>query len=161
MRPTGRDKGSIHVLALDSVDEQTLSAQRRQRRAETKKNNQGGSRGSVTHRTLQLGYDLRNDRELKRASLDDFASQRALEVVINEWLGERKKADDQSSCDESKHDGPTPMLFVALHACGSLTPTILSQVALFKSKTSSRGWYCAAAVIAGCCYNLLERSGMS
>ncbi|KAG6909258.1 hypothetical protein DXG01_001320 [Tephrocybe rancida] len=47
----------------------------------------------------------------------------------------------------------TPVLLVALHACGSLTPDIL-RAAL--SLPHHHHWYPAAIVAVGCCYNLMN-----
>lgn len=58
--------------------------------------------------------------------------------------------------------GPTPVLFVALHACGSLTPNILRAFAAEarSGKTDAAAWTPRAAVIVGCCYNMLRPEGM-
>ncbi|KAF5382542.1 hypothetical protein D9615_002826 [Tricholomella constricta] len=50
---------------------------------------------------------------------------------------------------------PAPVLLVALHACGSLTPDLFRAV-LGLSPTHS--WRPAAVVAVGCCYNLIEPS---
>jgi Methyltransferase domain len=54
-------------------------------------------------------------------------------------------------------DQRVPVLFVALHACGSLTPDTLRAVTAARK---SRPWYPCAAVIVGCCYNLMYPGGM-
>ncbi|KAG6831660.1 hypothetical protein H0H87_004610 [Tephrocybe sp. NHM501043] len=48
---------------------------------------------------------------------------------------------------------PTPVLLVALHACGSLTPDLFRALLALPPKSS---WYPAAAVAVGCCYNLMS-----
>lgn len=80
-------------------------------------------------------------------------------------------------------DQPTAVLLVALHACGSLTPSILraflsaqrhpnrpqGQVSSDPNKPkvaalqdpAQRNWIPAGLVLVGCCYNLLEPSGKS
>ncbi|KAJ2920506.1 hypothetical protein H1R20_g16588, partial [Candolleomyces eurysporus] len=61
-----------------------------------------------------------------------------------------------------QNDGePIPVLFVALHACGSLTPDMLR--AFLARAVSPRGaretWYPLAIVTVGCCYNLMYPGG--
>jgi len=52
-----------------------------------------------------------------------------------------------------------PVIFVALHACGSLTPDILR--AYISASRSRRTWYPAGLVAVGCCYNLMNPVGPS
>jgi len=54
---------------------------------------------------------------------------------------------------------PAPVIFVALHACGSLTPDILR--AYISASRSRRTWYPAGLVAVGCCYNLMSPVGPS
>ena len=54
---------------------------------------------------------------------------------------------------------PAPVIFVALHACGSLTPDILR--AFISASRSRRTWYPAGLVVVGCCYNLMNPVGPS
>jgi hypothetical protein len=54
---------------------------------------------------------------------------------------------------------PAPVIFVALHACGSLTPDILR--AFISASRSRRTWYPAGLVAVGCCYNLMNPVGLS
>lgn len=55
------------------------------------------------------------------------------------------------------------VLFVGLHACGSLTPDILRALISCLSPLSgmeqSRLWTAAGAVVVGCCYNLMDPIG--
>ncbi len=60
----------------------------------------------------------------------------------------------------------TPVLFVALHACGSLTPDILRAFASARKPTSSvtstpATWMPQGAIIVGCCYNMMRSEGWS
>ncbi|KAG6900390.1 hypothetical protein C0993_011378 [Termitomyces sp. T159_Od127] len=48
---------------------------------------------------------------------------------------------------------PVPVLLVALHACGSLTPDLFRAVL---SLPENHSWYPAAVVAVGCCYNLMH-----
>ncbi|KAL1719681.1 methyltransferase domain-containing protein [Schizophyllum commune] len=71
--------------------------------------------------------------------------------TVDEWItGMRRSEDD-----------PIPVFLVALHACGSLTPTILRTfVAARRRRYSWEGtiptWRPAGMVAVGCCYNLLQ-----
>jgi len=56
---------------------------------------------------------------------------------------------------------PVPVLFVALHACGSLTPDILRAYISASHSSSSRTWYPVGLVVIGCCYNLMNPVGPS
>ncbi|KAG6854656.1 hypothetical protein C0991_003304 [Blastosporella zonata] len=58
-----------------------------------------------------------------------------------------------SAIDDWVPSTPTPVLLVALHACGSLTPDLF-RAALSLSKAHQK-WYPAAIVAVGCCYNLM------
>jgi hypothetical protein len=52
-------------------------------------------------------------------------------------------------------DVPVPVLFIALHACGSLTPDILR--AFLRARAAPHPLWTPLAVVAvGCCYNLLH-----
>ena len=57
----------------------------------------------------------------------------------------------------------TPVMFVALHACGTLTPDILrcflenqDKIQPSRSRSSTQAWHAAALVVVGCCYNLMS-----
>lgn len=68
--------------------------------------------------------------------------------------------------DKLEPSEDTPVLFVALHACGTLTPDILrcflaNQKMSHPGRSSRPSWYAAALVVVGCCYNLMSPdSGM-
>ena len=67
--------------------------------------------------------------------------------TVNEWVAE-------SALE------PVPILLIALHACGSLTPDILrSFISSVKNPYSS--WYPLGIVAVGCCYNLMRPGGSS
>jgi hypothetical protein len=52
---------------------------------------------------------------------------------------------------------PVPVLLVALHACGSLTPDILRAfLSVHKNPHNHPTWSPVAAVVVGCCYNLMS-----
>jgi len=66
--------------------------------------------------------------------------------TIDEWVGESPQ--------------PVPVLLVALHACGSLTPDILRSF-ISSVNTPHPSWYPVGVVAVGCCYNLMNPGGSS
>jgi len=58
---------------------------------------------------------------------------------------------------------PPSIMFVALHACGSLTTDIFrtSISAMHGSDRGKHSWSLKAAIVVGCCYNMMEEKGMS
>lgn len=55
---------------------------------------------------------------------------------------------------------PASVIFVALHACGSLTPDIFrTYFASVKRKLVERIWTAVMVVVVGCCYNLMYPTG--
>ena len=94
-----------------------------------------GIEDSVTHRTIWI------------------TPSNLLETV-DEWITGMRRSEDE----------PMPVFLVALHACGSLTPTILRTfVAARRRQYSWEGtiptWRPAGMVAVGCCYNLLQPEG--
>jgi hypothetical protein len=96
----------------------------------------------------QKWSDGRRGRKKKRGTtksegkvdyITAHVTTQSLIEAVDQWIGP----------DES-----TDVVLVALHACGSLTPSIIR--ACFAS-TPSR-WKFVGAVVVGCCYNLLHRS---
>lgn len=84
------------------------------------------------------------------------------EQTIDEWITGLQGADDEVVIHDEQKVQAMPVLFVTLHACGSLTTTVLRKV-LDHRRTSSakeRSWFVAAAVVVGCCYNLMVQEGM-
>ncbi|KAJ7725353.1 methyltransferase domain-containing protein [Mycena metata] len=68
---------------------------------------------------------------------------------IDEWIG-------SISSQEDSEANPAPVLLVALHACGSLTPDILRSFFIQRTASKDRPLWTPIAMIAvGCCYNLL------
>ena len=52
-----------------------------------------------------------------------------------------------------------PIMIVALHACGSLTPDILRASFSMLNSDVPRRWTLRSAVVVGCCYNLMSAQG--
>jgi hypothetical protein len=72
---------------------------------------------------------------------------------IDEWIRHT------STQDEPEAD-PAPVLLVALHACGSLTPDLLRTFFIQQDVSKDRRLWTPIGVIAvGCCYNLLAPQG--
>lgn len=168
-----RDGLGLHVLALDWSDVQTKGAARKEK-ITTRKREQAPStaadvdtgecgdssmgrrhaanvreqrNGSLTYKTLKITSDTLFD------AVDEWISSEAHTV--------QRAAECGTSCRHlDTIFGPTPVLFVALHACGSLTPNILRTfVNNVQDSGNTRVWLPRAAVIIGCCYNLLESAG--
>lgn len=72
---------------------------------------------------------------------------------VNKWIT------DSSPLTVESH--PPSVVFVALHACGSLTTDILrtSVSVMRRSDEKKRGWSLRAAFVVGCCYNMIEERG--
>jgi len=71
--------------------------------------------------------------------------------VVDEWIhATRSKDQPDNGC-------PIPVLFVALHACGSLTLDILRA---YISSREGAVWSGVGVVAVGCCYNLMNPGGM-
>ncbi|KDQ25315.1 hypothetical protein PLEOSDRAFT_32713, partial [Pleurotus ostreatus PC15] len=122
-----------HVLALDADRSQTKGAEIREQKIMGKKSRPG----TITHQTVHV-------------------DAHSLAEVIDSWV---------SGLPEPKSLSPIPVLLVALHACGSLTPDTLRAfigakdgdgTARINGVSTGKTWYFAAAVVVGCCYNLLR-----
>lgn len=143
----------LHVLALDNNANQTSGANNwkikdalrrahEQRRNNTRDIKTGSSQttpnshsnGSLTHRTVHI-------------------KPTTLEAAIEDWLLANVPDTFTSSRD------PIPIMFVALHACGSLTVDVLRTFLSHRSKAESgRWWEPHSLVVVGCCYNLITPS---
>ncbi|PCH40342.1 hypothetical protein WOLCODRAFT_98736 [Wolfiporia cocos MD-104 SS10] len=154
-----RDELGLHVLALDWSDVQTQGAARKDDMTKAKRkqtamalNYEDSScvgagkqsyshlpqiqKGTLTYKTLRITAE-------------------SLTSVVDEWVA--NEAPNRACAMSGGFPDQTFLLFVALHACGSLTPSILRAVlARLKSADISRKRAPVAAVVVGCCYNLLE-----
>ena len=143
----------MHILALDSSRSQTEGSVRR--------SGQSKSKGTLAHRTCWLGErpTFETHPGLQGSDLEATAS---LENAINEWIHDLNKERKIQLADGVRKK-PVPILFMALHACGSLTPSILQEVLHHRQNQSvnKQTWFVGAAVVVGCCYNLMRRSGQS
>ncbi|KAF9561330.1 hypothetical protein CPC08DRAFT_707462 [Agrocybe pediades] len=78
-----------------------------------------------------------------------FISPDSLLAAVDDWVLETSGGD----CNAT--EGSVPVIFVGLHACGSLTPDILRAFTKTVSTSSRRNWQPAGLVVVGCCYNLM------
>ncbi|KAJ6557223.1 methyltransferase domain-containing protein [Mycena vulgaris] len=71
---------------------------------------------------------------------------------IDEWI-----KDTSSKAETETENAPAPVLLVALHACGSLTPDLLRTFFIQRAAASKDRplWTPLAMIAVGCCYNLL------
>ena len=130
-----RDKLGLHVLALDWSHIQSEGAQRREKVKEkvskSKSTEEPLQNGSLSYETLLI-------------------NPRTLQQAINNWIAKF------STTEQS--NGKVPVLFIALHACGSLTLDIF-RTFLSTLKDNSGDWEPVSALVVGCCYNLLVQEG--
>ena len=121
----------MHVLALDASDSQAKGAERQGLRQKS-----SSDQGSLTYRIGSI-------------------TPGTLLQSVDKWIA------DISLPAAKSH--PLPVVFVALHACGSLTPDILrtSVSEMHGSDGEDRSWSLKAAIVVGCCYNMMEGKGLS
>lgn len=169
-----RDRLGSHVLALDYSEVQTQGAAKRDgaERKTKRKMGPGGPGGSSSgppdgahHAQMGQTRDRGEVDESKRGSLTYVTAKidaRTLCEATDDWI---RRHDDEAVVDNrtrarSSVLNPTPVLFVALHACGSLTPDIFRAfTASLKAEASAASWAPRAAVVVGCCYNMMRSEG--
>ena len=127
-----RDDLGLHVLALDWSDVQSEGAKRREK---SKKKVSKAKPSEEAARNGSLSYET--------IPIDP----RSLNEAVHNWIASEEGED-------------VPVLFVALHACGSLTLDILRTL-LSASKDASNPcrWKPVGALVVGCCYNLSTPEG--
>ncbi|EPQ54716.1 hypothetical protein GLOTRDRAFT_116519 [Gloeophyllum trabeum ATCC 11539] len=128
-----RDSLGLHVLAIDGDDRQTQGAERRAEKIAAKSRN---AKTSSPHPSSSGSLTHKTIR----------INPDTLRSAVSEWTSEH----------EHKHSEPVQVLVVALHACGSLTPDILRGV--LASRGGEQRWTPAAALVVGCCYNLMSEN---
>ncbi|KAH9924602.1 uncharacterized protein BXZ73DRAFT_91201 [Epithele typhae] len=144
-----RDQLGLNVLALDSSETQTRGAARMDtlksvRRAQNKLHAPLFEDGSAPPAHLP------DNNQSPRGSLTYVTAKidtPSLLSSIDAWLDDRR---------ESTTVVKTPVLFTALHACGSLTPDILRAFVAAYKDSRAADWRPCAAVVVGCCYNMLR-----
>ncbi|KAF7297702.1 Methyltranfer-dom domain-containing protein [Mycena kentingensis (nom. inval.)] len=122
-----------HLLALDSNEVQTSGASRWDTVLTSRKSKSAAETnvGGITQKTIHI------TPATLLAAVDEWITETALNVGADA-------------------DKPIPVLFVALHACGSLTPDIFRA---FFASGSRRKWSTTGVIAVGCCYNLLAPQG--
>jgi len=123
------------ILALDADKAQTIGAQRWERQLPLPTTTTKEENILITHKTIHI-------------------TPKKLFETVDEWI---KEDDDASSEEDGREE--IPVLLVGLHACGSLTPDIIRTFG--QSRRSNKMWKFAAAVVIGCCYNLMNPGGKS
>lgn len=113
----------------------------------------------LTYRTIWLGEgpSFESHPGLQGSEPEN---RRGFEEVVDEWIGALSQ-EDESDIRENE-TRIVPVVFVALHACGSLTPAILQEALdnRLNRVSSRRVWFVAAVVVVGCCYNLMGKQGI-
>ncbi|KAH8117013.1 methyltransferase domain-containing protein [Phellopilus nigrolimitatus] len=161
-----------HVLALDSSPHQTEVAARRFQQtdaasSERKEKGKGTSSKRSDPTTISDSTSVSGGSLNFRTITKSGYMVADLEQTIGDWLSDCGTEEERNAANDLGR--PTPIILVALHACGSLTPTIFRKLFdLRQEKYSGSGnktfkprpWFVAAAVIVGCCYNLIEKDGV-
>ncbi|KAH9933277.1 hypothetical protein B0H21DRAFT_760249 [Amylocystis lapponica] len=163
-----RDDLGLHVLALDWSDIQSKGAARKE--SHNHKASQKPRRTSAdppsnqfpVEKTKAAAQITRPKGSLVYKTVQ--VTQSSLVDATNDWVRDNSShAEPTGEQVVSFPETPVPILFVALHACGSLTPNVLrTLISRLKSAETAhtadtaRSWTPRAAVIVGCCYNLLD-----
>ncbi|KAI0655490.1 methyltransferase domain-containing protein [Cubamyces menziesii] len=170
---TLRDRLGSHVLALDFSEVQTQGAAKRDDAVKKTKKKAGpsgpggssnGPPAGVHHAQTGQTRDRGEVDEPRHGSLTYVTAKidaRTLCEATDDWIrrrddGTEAVVDNRARAGSGVLD-PTPVLFVALHACGSLTPDIFRAfTASLKTEGSAASWTSRAAVVVGCCYNMMR-----
>ncbi|KAG1749349.1 methyltransferase domain-containing protein [Suillus lakei] len=105
--------------------------------------------GSLTHQTICI-----NPRTLELSIHDWLLSSEDNQIagcMIGDLLVDRTER-------RTPKEKPVPVMMVALHACGSLTPDVLRAFLSNYRRPSAPAictWTAQALVVVGCCYNLM------
>ncbi|KAI0770455.1 methyltransferase domain-containing protein [Fomes fomentarius] len=148
-----RDNLGMHVLALDWSEIQIQGAARKDAPKASRLSQRNNK--SKSHPIAQL-HPQDHGPPSSGGSLTYVSAQieeKSLLSSINAWMGCGGEHSVASATSR------TPVLFVALHACGSLTPDILRAfVTAWRDHTisSSASWTPQGAVVVGCCYNMMR-----
>ncbi|KAF9235184.1 methyltransferase domain-containing protein [Melanogaster broomeanus] len=172
----------LHVLALDNNENQTSGADRwntkeaaRKLKRERRKDHDGVSEASKKSTAKEMlmqpeGVNtvVKNTNEERKGSLIHRTvniSTGTLEKAISDWILTEspgiKSHEDRSIGASPTRSEHVPAMFVALHACGSLTVDVLRTFLSCRhrrsdSKVAEPGWRPHSLVVVGCCYNLMS-----
>lgn len=155
---------NLHVLALDSNVVQTKGAERWDTRAQKdkskkEKNSASESESTCPQSELQLHGNGLNTGSLRHSTAR--ITPGTFPNIIDSWFIDLSTSSDCGESDNGNNSA-APVLLVGLHACGSLTPSVLRCFnALGDQSTDSdhRSWRPAGLVVVGCCYNRIDPSG--
>ncbi len=150
-----RDNLGMHVLALDWSEIQIQGAARKDALLKASRLSQRNNKSKSQPIAQLHPHDHGSGGSLTYVSAQ--IEEKSLLSSINAWMG----GGEHSVASATSR---TPVLFVALHACGSLTPDILRAfVTAWKDHTisSSASWTPQGAVVVGCCYNMMRSAGES
>ena len=154
-----RDQLGLHVLALDWSDVQSKGAARREAMGPKKRNKDplrptkpSGASSDATRESVEP--------PMRSPECQGSLLYRTLEIRSDSLLCAVDQWAEEMRAMHGPHCSSLPTLFVALHACGSLTPNLLRAfISRLRGDETRRNWCPRAAVIVGCCYNLLEAGG--
>ena len=170
-----RDDLGLHVLALDSNTIQSRGAARRELSRKLKKSRPNGSASTSTESHPQ---SITGDPSVGTLTYETvMITEASLLETTDVWIRNTVYITPPSNeaCIATAHSSPhrnvsatnggsaptsrqIPLMFVALHACGSLTPSIF-RAFISSLRNEDRAWHPQGAVVAGCCYNLIHPSG--
>ncbi|ETW82003.1 hypothetical protein HETIRDRAFT_427210 [Heterobasidion irregulare TC 32-1] len=145
-----RDLG-FHVLALDGSVIQTSGAEQRLTKEQAK-----GVKRQWSEQEASPTSSVTDIYSLEAGSLTHktvFITAETLQHSVTAWLCEPNNGSPDKRLE------PVPVLIVALHACGTLTPDIFRTFLALHRKCDIQGtiiWAPRAAVVVGCCYNLMS-----
>ncbi|KAG2365152.1 methyltransferase domain-containing protein [Suillus spraguei] len=178
----------LHVLALDSNEIQTSGAERWKAKEAARRQKQlkkGKDAQSVPdcndplfqpHVATSVLSAFTASTNITHSHMGSLTHQticinpRTLQLSIHDWIFSYE--DDQiTDCtgmigdflvdnigQRTAEEKPVPVVMVALHACGSLTPDVLRAFLSNYRRPSAPGlriWTAQALVVVGCCYNLM------
>ncbi|KAI0629890.1 hypothetical protein C8Q77DRAFT_1234510 [Trametes polyzona] len=157
-----RDRFGLHVLALDFSDIQSQGAAKRDAAPAGKRRARQTAQTpydeamqtippEVPPSLMQTADDVdQQPPPASPGSLTYFTTKIDADTLV--------ESTDTWIAAEQSPEHPIPILFVALHACGSLTPDIIRAFITAKRRntTTPSTWTPSAAVIVGCCYNMLR-----
>ncbi|KAH9849506.1 methyltransferase domain-containing protein [Lenzites betulinus] len=170
-----RDRLGQHVLALDFSDVQSQGAAKRDAAKPKRKMQQRNTSNieSAVNRSESLAsgqspdhFNASESADINRGSLTYMTTkidESTLQSATDAWLEtdtDMSSIASTNSTVDIANRRPTPVVFVALHACGSLTPDILRAFAAAHKRVSDTEpplkWSPQAAIIVGCCYNMMR-----
>lgn len=155
------EEQGLHVLALDNNENQTSGANDWKikdalRRAHEQRRNNAQRHASTASPDVNACPSQTTPSSHRKGSLTHrtvHIQPTSLEAAIQDWL-----LSSASNTFASTRD-PIPIMFVALHACGSLTIDVLRTFLSHHNKVEcERWWEPHSLVIVGCCYNLISPS---